>query len=212
MHTYEHLGWRTPFVVLAVSTQATLGLATSGLWLLLDTSTPSFEVAALLASGLSAAFGAFVISAVAVCLWTYRACANGHALAVAGDWVVPTASPARAVGNYFIPFANFVLPYRAMREIDTATLGEPSTDPNLGLWWGTWIAGNILSNISFRMDLPGIAFASDLLHLVSAITLALSVQRMDAAQRRRDEELRLSVAPSTATFRDAPERKLPTSS
>jgi hypothetical protein len=99
-----------------------------------------------------------------------------------------------------------------MREIDTATLGEPSTDPNLGLWWGTWIAGNILSNISFRMDLPGIAFASDLLHLVSAITLALSVRRMDAAQRRRDEELRLSVAPSTATFRDAPERKLPTSS
>lgn len=211
MHTYEHLGWRTPFVILTVSVHTALALGTGALALLLDPNDPGL-LDALLLPGLAATIGAFVLSAIAVCLWTHRACANGHALGVAGDWVSPTMSPAAAVGSYFIPFANLVRPYHAMREIDSATLGEPSTDPTLGVWWGTWIVGNILANISFRMDAPGLGFVADLVHLVTAVTLVLTVRRMDAAQRRRDEALRLAKAPSTATFRDAPERKLAGSS
>ena len=152
MHTYADLGWRTPFVVVAVSTNAVLGLVTSTLGMLFDEASPDLTLAALILPAFFGSLASFLVAIVAVCLWTYRACANAHALV--GDWVAPSVSPAFAVGSYFIPFVNLVRPYQAMREIDSASLGAASTDSMVGLWWGTWIAGNILGNIGFRFESP----------------------------------------------------------
>ncbi len=64
-------------------------------------------------------------------------------------------TPGWSVGWYFVPFANLVMPFRAMREIwlashEPARWREASVG-TLTLWWTLWLAGNILGNISFRM-------------------------------------------------------------
>lgn len=96
---------------------------------------------------LIALFASFIL----VGRWIYRASANAHALS---DEM--TISPGWAVGWYFIPFANLVKPYQAMREIWMASHfrgnwhGEPSPSV-VTIWWGLWIVVNILDNISVRI-------------------------------------------------------------
>jgi hypothetical protein len=184
-----------------------IGFITTGLGMDFEESQPDLLLAALIIPGFLATLGTFLASIIAVCLWTHRACANAHALA--GDWVAPSVTPGWAVGWYFVPFANLVRPYQAMNEIDSASLSQPSSDPKLGLWWGTWIVGNILANFGFRLESPALDFAGAAVHLVGGITLVLLVRRMHESQRARMEALRLKDAPQAATFRDAPEPKLP---
>lgn len=201
-HTYQDLTWRTPFVVVAVSTNAVLGLVTSALGMALDEVNPNPIVALLLLGAFVGSLATFLVSIIAVCLWTYRACANAHA--IVDDWVAPSVSPGFAVGSYFIPFVNLVRPYQAMREIDSASIGTVSSDATLGIWWGTWIVGNILANIGFRFDSPEADLASGLVHVASAIALVLVVRRIHQAQRERREMQRKKGAPDVATFRDVP--------
>lgn len=201
-HKYEDLAWRTPLVVVCLLVNVVLSLSSSALAIGFDENEPNLLVAAFLVPAALGGIATFIASIVAVCLWTYRANANAHALA--GDWVAPSLSPGSAVGSYFIPFVNLVRPYSAMREIDSASTGAPSSDPMLGLWWGTWVVGNILGNIGFRMDSPEADLGGAALHFVSGIVLALVVRRIHAAQRGRDAELRAKGAPSVATFREAP--------
>ncbi|GGA84503.1 hypothetical protein GCM10011521_23630 [Arenimonas soli] len=66
-------------------------------------------------------------------------------------------TPGWAVGWYFVPFANLVMPYRAMKEIWLASHAPRDWQPGdagpLPLWWGLWLVGNIIGNISFRLTL-----------------------------------------------------------
>ncbi len=94
---------------------------------------------------------AFLVSVVLVAMWIHRAHKRlqeaGHALNFTPGW---------AVGWYFIPIANLVQPYNAMKELWNLSHGEDEEFKNegngrLGLWWGMWLVGNIVSNISQRM-------------------------------------------------------------
>lgn len=67
-------------------------------------------------------------------------------------------SPGWAVGWYFVPFCNLVLPYRAMKEVWLASHAPRDWQPDasarpLPVWWTLWLAGNIIGNISFRLTL-----------------------------------------------------------
>jgi hypothetical protein len=66
-------------------------------------------------------------------------------------------TPGWSVGWYFVPFANLVIPFRAMREIWLAshepTRWRETSVGTLTLWWTLWLAGNIIGNISFRMSM-----------------------------------------------------------
>jgi hypothetical protein len=66
-------------------------------------------------------------------------------------------SPGWSVGWYFVPFANLVLPFRAMKEIWHASHDphrwQPGSVGLLSLWWALWISSNILGNINFRLAL-----------------------------------------------------------
>lgn len=98
---------------------------------------------------------AYLISVVAICLWIYRAHAN---LREAGREI--EYSPGWAVGWYFIPIANLFKPFGAMRELwSESHLSEDSyggeAPGNLAPWWGAWIIGSILSNVSLRLSLMG---------------------------------------------------------
>ena len=67
-----------------------------------------------------------------------------------------------AVGWWFIPFANLVKPFQVVREVwcesDPVSDDEPvflsaslrSAPTYMGVWWGFWLASNILSNIASR--------------------------------------------------------------
>ena len=98
----------------------------------------------------------FVVSIVLVGRWIYRAHAN---LAAAGaDGLEFT--PGWAVGWYFIPFANLVKPFQAMRELWNQSHSEHDQFGNeapseVKAWWGAWIVGNIISSVGTRIELMG---------------------------------------------------------
>ncbi|MFO0713469.1 MAG: DUF4328 domain-containing protein [Sandaracinus sp.] len=206
MYTYEDLGWRTPFVVIAILLNVVLGLVTAGLGLLVGESDPSLLLAAILVPAFFGSLGSFLASIIAVCVWTHRACANAHA--IAGDWVAPSLTPSEAVWAYFIPFVNLVRPYQATREIQLASQGEAGDSPLLSVWWGAWIVGNILANIAFRIDSAGLDFASNCVHAVAGVSLVVLTRHIHQLQRTRFEEQRRKNAPDVASFRAAPEARV----
>ncbi|HKP70301.1 MAG TPA: DUF4328 domain-containing protein, partial [Pyrinomonadaceae bacterium] len=85
-------------------------------------------------------------------IWLYRAHANLDALGARNL----EFTPGWAVGWWFIPFANLVKPYQAVREVWYES--DPDADPNdkvfltaslrtaptyMGVWWAMWLISNI---------------------------------------------------------------------
>jgi hypothetical protein len=67
-----------------------------------------------------------------------------------------TISPGWAVGYHFIPFANLVMPVKAVAEIWRGTfdaIGQSERTPNglIGWWWACWLVGNGCDNIGSRL-------------------------------------------------------------
>ena len=66
-------------------------------------------------------------------------------------------TPGWSVGWYFVPFANLVMPFRAMREIWLAshepTRWRETSVGTLTIWWTLWLLVSILGNISWRLSL-----------------------------------------------------------
>lgn len=115
----------------------------------------------------------YLASVVLVAMWIHRAHANLHAIGLEGL----EFTPGWAVGWYFVPFANLIKPFQAMRELwNTSTgLGDSYSAPApdaIKFWWGTWIVGNILSNIASRMvDPPMLQTGA----IIGAISSALTI-------------------------------------
>lgn len=64
-------------------------------------------------------------------------------------------TPGWAVGWYFIPFANLVMPYRSLKETYQASfLSEDWQSTKIPydfpIWWATWLIGNMLDSLLFR--------------------------------------------------------------
>ena len=100
---------------------------------------------------------AHIVAAVFFFLWLHRAFKNLVHLEVAGT----RFSPGSAIGCWFIPFATFVIPYQAMKELwktsDVITILENSTlEPNIWkeantsplliVWWLLWVIGGLLDS------------------------------------------------------------------
>jgi hypothetical protein len=97
------------------------------------------------------AFLALLACFILVGRFIYRTNANAHRLST--DM---TISPGWAVGWFFIPFANLVMPYQAMKETwresqEAAGQFDEVESPLLPWWWGLWIADNVVANLSFMM-------------------------------------------------------------
>lgn len=135
----------------------------------------------------------FIACIVLVARWIYRASSNAHALR---DDL--TITPGWAVGWYFVPIATWWKPYEAMKEIWSASFPTPdgtgATPPvMMRVWWGLWVGGNILGNISLQLSLrdgidPDVATTLDVvISLISIPTVILLIRIMRAisrAQRR----------------------------
>lgn len=84
----------------------------------------------------------------------YRAKANAHVLAP--DEM--TISPGWSIGWHFVPVANLVMPYLAVREAWRASARAARRDEEvetrlLPAWWGLWLGTNILGNGATWLEL-----------------------------------------------------------
>jgi hypothetical protein len=115
----------------------------------------------------------FVGTAIAFLVWLYRAEVNARALG-AQDMMV---GPGWAVGWFFVPLCQLVMPFLAVRELWRASatprdwqLGAWS--PFIALWWACWLGTMITGNIAFalsRVDDYGALVAADFMGMVSAV-------------------------------------------
>ena len=141
----------------------------------------------------------FLVTATIFALWIIRTNKNAHVLANRDL----EHSPGWSVGWYFVPFANLVKPYQAMKEIWTAStvprreddLADPSGPGSsiLVWWWGLWLLANGLGQVSFRMTLRAdtidevlqaswIMLASDVLDIPLALVTMMLVLGLQARQ------------------------------
>lgn len=138
----------------------------------------------------------FIASAVLVGMWIYRAHANLREGGADGL----EFTPGWAVGWYFVPFANLVKPFQAMRELWTTSHAEVDrfggeAPSEVKTWWGAWIVGNILNSISVRIQLMGggegssatvstaIGLVAGLATIAAAVLLLKIIASVTAAQR-----------------------------
>ncbi|HEX8354667.1 MAG TPA: DUF4328 domain-containing protein, partial [Pyrinomonadaceae bacterium] len=151
------------------------------------------------------AFLVYVALVVAFLMWLHRASKNVPALGNPKSAV--EHSPGWAVGSFFVPFVNLVVPYKAVREVwvksdpavragDDFMFAQPSSAPLLLGWWVTWIVSNVASNISLRLHaggetpdtqgfVAGVDIVSDVLGIVAAALAILVVRGIDRRQAER---------------------------
>ncbi|WP_054619347.1 DUF4328 domain-containing protein [Neisseria sp. 83E34] len=90
----------------------------------------------------------FLTSAILVCCWLYRAAANARALGAE-----MSIKPGWAVGSFFIPFLNLIMPYQATKEIWLhAAPGNKPSAVLVNIWWITWLIGSIGERIIHRAE------------------------------------------------------------
>jgi hypothetical protein len=163
---YVPLGWRTALATLAIASSAVFGIGLNVVQMAFGDamSGESPDLASALIVGLVglAVLGAFVFSAVFFGIWIHRASRNLRGLGRSGM----KFSPAGCVGWFYVPFLNLVRPVRAMSELWRASDSDEASDGMgwmgfgtstglLAAWWGTWIIGNVITNVSVRLDGAG---------------------------------------------------------
>lgn len=120
--------------------------------------------------------GSFLLSVILVAMWIHRSHANLANARIDGL----EFSPGWAVGWYFVPVANLFKPFQAMRELWNVSMMQDdafaSDAPDqVKWWWGTWIVGNILGNISMRIALSGGVSMLSTGALIGALSSALLI-------------------------------------
>lgn len=163
----------------------------------------------------------YLATVVVFLMWLYRAYGN---LPVFGNPVSSLSySPGWAVGSFFVPFVNLVVPYRAVRELWQKserfgiTLSSQSPPAFFPLWWGFWIVANVVNNFSFRLEFSGdvtqetgviVGLIGDALNIIAAIFAATVVGDIDRRQEATKAALELSTPGPPlppATFDDLPQ-------
>jgi hypothetical protein len=133
-----------------------------------------------------------VAVAVTWLLWQHRAQANLTALGGGA----PAFTPGRAVGAWFLPVANLVLPSRAVRELVGRSAGPARSEAvrSVTPWWVALLAGLFLQLVSFALwavpnPTPLMLVASDVLAIAasaawvwSAILAMRLIRAVDAGQ------------------------------
>jgi len=117
-------------------------------------------------------------------------------------------SPGWSVGWYCIPFANLVMPYRSLKEtfkasFDSEDWQNTKVPYDFPIWWATFLIGNSLSNVSFRMwselgeaytykqlnQISYIDIVTDILLIINAIFLLRIVNTIYSNQKDKSFQL-----------------------
>lgn len=95
----------------------------------------------------------FLMCAICTARLTFRMGKNLNVLKAPGERM----PPGWAVGWYFVPIANLLMPFRGLKQIwrDTFAISDRSQPDDLVaiLWWASWLLSNLLGTWSFRATL-----------------------------------------------------------
>ena len=146
----------------------------------------------------------YFATVVFFCVWLYRAYDNLRAF---NQWSRLEYSPGWAVGSFFVPFVNLVIPYRAVREVwqksgppDDALLSEPSPPATFPVWWTFWLLASFAGNISMRASFNEnvaeststvISIVAGCLSIVAALLAYLVVDAIDDRQEETSRKIKL---------------------
>ncbi|HEY9793265.1 MAG TPA: DUF4328 domain-containing protein [Candidatus Obscuribacterales bacterium] len=141
-------------------------------------------------------FIAYLITAYFVCMWMHRAYGNLLATRVQGL----TYKASDPISSWFIPLANFVMPYRIMSElyrgsgfIDPSTEWKNTTTPrNIKLWWILYLLMGIVGQIAFRTpgDMAQVAqIGCDAASIAGAVLLVRIIKEINHRQCHKIPEL-----------------------
>lgn len=151
----------------------------------------------------------YLASAVVFLMWLYRAYGNLASFGTPSRNI--NYSAGWAVGSFFIPFVNLVVPYRAVKELwrnsapTDAFLVNASPPAWLPLWWLFWLLSNfasgIYSRLSFREDVSREVIAivgvlADALTIIAAIFAIVVVEEITRRQEEASSSLGLVQPPS----------------
>ncbi len=138
----------------------------------------------------------YVATIVAFLMWLYRSYENLPSFGVrtsdiqyASGW---------AVGSFFVPFVNLVVPYRAVKELWTRSVpkalemfSDPAAPAFFPLWWAAWLISNFADNMYTRMSWRGrlspetdasLAMLTGMLEILAAILAIMVVKEIDRQQ------------------------------
>jgi Ca2+/Na+ antiporter len=160
-----------------------------------------------------------IITAVFFLIWLYKATQNIEALGARADY-----TPGWAVGWWFIPFANLVMPYKVVKDVWEKSDPEVREETEywhrfdagllFGSWWAFWIISRIAGRISDVysnhtesygewITLTKLFMVFDFFCVVAAILCILIVGGIDKRQEERSSQLNLNPSqtpPMPPTF------------
>ncbi len=169
---------------------------------------------ALLEFGLGLiSFLVYLATAVCYLIWIHRCYSN---LPAFGNPIRSLSySPGWAIGAWFIPLANLVLPYRLVREtwekstpFHQSRLQADQPTHWFPLWWAFWLISNFVGNIYGRLalrentdptTLATLSVASDLSSILATIFALVIVIDIDKRQEESSKSLQIgkyAVPPS----------------
>lgn len=150
----------------------------------------------------------FLATAVVFLVWFRRVRLNAEVF----DAYAQPMRPGWAIGAWFVPFANFFLPYRVASGIWTASTpaGRPlASRALLNAWWAGLIGSRLFvvwaerrytaaEEVDEVLDAFGLVVAADVLDVAAAVLAILFVRRLTAMQGERAAERAAPVAPMPA--------------
>ena len=150
----------------------------------------------------------YITTVVFFAMWLYRAYSNLRAFA---PWPRLDYSPGWAVGSFFIPFVNLVVPYRAVRETwqksvppDETLLSATNPPAWFPVWWTFWLLASFAGNISMRLSFnekvsettaTKVSIVASALFVVAALLAYLVVDAIDKRQEETRAKLQLGNIP-----------------
>jgi hypothetical protein len=150
----------------------------------------------------------YLTTVVVFLMWLYRAYGNLRAF---NPWSRLQYSRGWALGSFFIPFANLIIPYRAVKEVweksvppDEAMLSNPEPPAYFGVWWLFWLLAGFAGNASMRLSLDDhaspstaaiVSIIADALSMIAAVFAYLVVDSIDKRQEETTAKLRLTDFP-----------------
>ena len=109
------------------------------------------------------------VGAISACVFSYRSNANLRSLNVTGL----EYTPGWCAGWWFVPIAHLFKPYQTVSETYTKSeqLHGVQKGNSLGVWWGLWILGTILTRVENRLALNQVDIGPSALVLSWVTTL-----------------------------------------
>ncbi|PYS70839.1 MAG: hypothetical protein DMF69_12330 [Acidobacteria bacterium] len=156
-------------------------------------------------------------------IWLYRSYRNLASFGYSSRY-----SLGMAVGSFFIPFANLIIPYQIIKELwqksvpeNEAALGPSSVPSWFPLWWFFWLVANFVGN-GFRKingseavslsTLIVVSVVADALSIFAAILAVMVVGDIDQRQEETSSKLHLgkyALPPSPPSTHPMMELSLP---